>query len=41
QSFKFRDLEREVVSVLIENYDYEFQKRESKILDDIIMESKE
>ncbi|CAG8828767.1 21067_t:CDS:1 [Racocetra persica] len=41
QSFKFRDSEREVVSVLIENYDYEFQKRESEILDDIIMEFKE
>ncbi|CAG8517030.1 2877_t:CDS:1 [Cetraspora pellucida] len=41
KSLKFRDSEREVVSVLIENYNYEFQKRESEILDDIIMEFKE
>ncbi|CAG8813236.1 24652_t:CDS:1, partial [Racocetra persica] len=42
QSFKIRDSEREVVSVLTKNYDYdyEFQKRESEILD-IIMEFKE
>ncbi|KAF0419893.1 hypothetical protein F8M41_007114 [Gigaspora margarita] len=39
QSLKFSDSEREVISVLIENY--EFQKRESEILDDIIMEFKE
>ncbi|CAG8611799.1 5782_t:CDS:2 [Racocetra fulgida] len=32
---------KEVVSVLINNYNDEFQKRESEILDDIIMESKE
>ncbi|CAG8852573.1 20824_t:CDS:1, partial [Gigaspora margarita] len=39
QSLKFSDSEREVISVLIKNY--EFQKRESEILDDIIMEFKE
>ncbi|CAG8822947.1 3399_t:CDS:1, partial [Gigaspora margarita] len=39
QCLKFSNSEREVISVLIENY--KFQERESEILDNIIMGFKE